>query len=376
MSSASPPSPSFPELLATGGIRLQRGPLFDEVVPPKQAAFDFGRVEGMLLGLAIGDALGASTESQLPHRRRAAHGEIRDYLPNEYTAERRGYPSDDSQLAFWTLEHLLREGRLDPARLADDFAYGGKIEGIGRAMRAFVANVKAGVPWHEAGTPSAGNGALMRIAPVIVPHLRTGGTAVWEDVALAAMLTHNDAASTASCLAFARMLWELLDLKSPPPRAWWRTRFVELAAPLEGQTEHVPRGGRFVGYRGPLSRFVDEGLLWAESQQVPTLDACNAWYSGAYLLETVPSALLILSRHAEDPEEAIVRAVNDTRDNDTVAAIVGAAVGALHGRAGLPARWVEGLMGWTRFEDGGDAGRVFELLAAAREALWEQRAAA
>jgi len=55
--------------------------------------------------------------------------------------------------------------------------------------------------------------------------------------------------------------------------------------------------------------------------------------------------LLILSRHAGDPEEAIVRAVNDTRDNDTVAAIVGAAVGALHGRGKLPRRWVEGLAG-------------------------------
>ena len=39
-----------------------------------------------------------------------------------------------------------------------------------------------------------------------------------------------------------------------------------------------------------------------------------------------------------NPEEAIVRAVNDTLDNDTVAAIVRAAVGALHGRASLPRR--------------------------------------
>jgi len=36
--------------------------------------------------------------------------------------------------------------------------------------------------------------------------------------------------------------------------------------------------------------------------------------------------------HARDPEEAIVRAVNDTKDNDTIAAIAGAGVGVLHGR--------------------------------------------
>jgi ADP-ribosylglycohydrolase len=73
----------------------------------------------------------------------------------------------------------------------------------------------------------------------------------------------------------------------------------------------------------------------------------------------MPTVLHILARHADDPEEAIVRAVNDTRDNDTIAAIVGAVVGALHGRAALPRRWVDGLLGRTR-ED--DDGRVFELI--------------
>ena len=64
-----------------------------------------------------------------------------------------------------------------------------------------------------------------------------------------------------------------------------------------------------------------------------------------------------------NPEEAIVRAVNDTLDNDTVAAIVGAAVGALHGRASLPRRSMDGLSGRTVATDDG---RMFELLEAAR----------
>jgi ADP-ribosylglycohydrolase len=54
-----------------------------------------------------------------------------------------------------------------------------------------------------------------------------------------------------------------------------------------------------------------------------------------------------------------VRAVNDTWDNDTIAAIVGAAVGALHGAAALPRRWVQGLLGKTR---GDDDQRVHEVL--------------
>ena len=54
-----------------------------------------------------------------------------------------------------------------------------------------------------------------------------------------------------------------------------------------------------------------------------------------------------------------MRAVNDTRDNDTIAAIVGAVVGALHGEDALPARWRQGLLGRTREADDG---RVFDLL--------------
>jgi ADP-ribosylglycohydrolase len=85
------------------------------------------------------------------------------------------------------------------------------------------------------------------------------------------------------------------------------------------------------------------------------------------LLETVPSVIYILMRHGHDPEEAIVRAVNDTKDNDTVAAIVGAALGALHGKDGISKRWIENLCGRTTDRDDG---RVFELIEMARVKFW------
>ena len=81
-------------------------------------------------------------------------------------------------------------------------------------------------------------------------------------------------------------------------------------------------------------------------------------------MQTVPCVLYTLMRHGADPEEAVVRAVNDTKDNDSVAAIVGAAAGALHGAAALPRRWVEGLPGRTRAHDDGVVQRI---MVAARE---------
>ena len=49
-------------------------------------------------------------------------------------------------------------------------------------------------------------------------------------------------------------------------------------------------------------------------------------------------------------------------------AIVGAAVGALHGRQALPKEWIDGLLGRTGDHDDG---RVFELITEARERFWK-----
>ena len=136
-----------------------------------------------------------------------------------------------------------------------------------------------------------------------------------------------------------------------------------LSQAVEGDAALRSRSEAFCDYVGSIWQFVDTVVREALARDMPTVEACNAWFSGAYLLETVPGVLYVLARHAHQAEEAIVRAVNDTWDNDTAAAIVGAAVGALHGAEALPRRWRDGLLGRTGAEDDG---RVFELLAAAR----------
>lgn len=354
-------------LLSKNLVEMRRSPLFDHPPPPLGPGYSWDKVEGMMLGLAVGDALGVTTEAKLPADRRRDHGEIRDYLPNRHVhlapgQPAQGYPSDDTQLAFWTLEQMLEDGGLVADRVARRFARD-HIYGIGSAVKEYLRDLKSGKAWFLCGQPSAGNGALMRIAPVVIPHLRSPSPALWADTALAAFITHNDTASIASCLAFVRMLWDLLGMSRPPAADWWASTFVETAADLELPKPYTPRGGSFVGWQGALSAFVREKLGVARSRGLDTLAACSGWHSGAYLLETVPSVLYILERHAGDPEEAIVRAVNDTRDNDSIAAIVGAAVGALHGRKRLPGRWVERLSGRTTDRDDG---KVFELLALAR----------
>ena len=352
-------------LFGEGRIALARSPFLGSTPEPDgPPARD--RVEGMLLGLAVGDALGGPVEGTLPADRRARLGDVRDYLSKRAEGGRPiGLPSDDTQLAFRTLEQALADGGLDPAHLAERFA-GEPIFGMGSGTREFLENVRAGMPWEACAARSAGNGALMRIAPVLVPHLRTPSPALWADVVLAARLTHDTPAATASCVALADILWKALRMEAPPEPGWWAARFVAVAGPLETPVTYEPRGGCWRDtFDGKLTDYVETTLGEARRSGWTAAEGADAWWSGAFLLETVPTVLWILEKHGHDPEEAIVRAATDAKDADTVAAIVGAVVGALHGRSRLPARWLDrstfpGRLGRN------DDGRLFSVI---REAL-------
>ncbi len=346
-------------------IDINRGRIFDTSPHLISESLDFDRVEGMMLGLAIGDALGNTSEGLRPRRRHAMYGEIRDYLQNPRANASVGLPSDDTQLAFWTLEQMIEDKSFKPENVARRFC-SGRIFGIGATVHEFICKYGAGKPWHECGPKSAGNGALMRIAPMVIPHLKSASSALWTDTALSAMITHNDSASIASCIAFVDMFWQLLGMESAPKANWWLETFVNVAKELELDESYRSRSPAFRNYRGTLWQFVQENVAEAYSRNTSAVEVCDSWFSGAYLMETVPSVIYILMKHAADPEEAIVRAVNDTVDNDTIGAIVGAAVGALHGKLRLPEKWISGLFGRTAEADDG---KVFELLEKAK-ALW------
>lgn len=305
------------------------------------------RIEGMLLGLAIGDALGNTSESMNPDQRHEVHGWISGYLPNRHADNRCiGLPSDDTQLAFRLIEQLLADGELRPAALGARIADGGQIYGIGQATREFVRNFRRGQPWYRCGSPTAGNGALMRIAPVLLPWVTCPGEGLWHDTLSAAHLTHADALSTASCLALVHLLWRAIGMEAAPPPDWWLDEWLAVCHDV-GLDEHRHASREFarIRFHGTLTELVETHVRPALVTGKACDQTCNRWGSAAYLLETVPSVLYILGRHAHNPRQAMLEAVNHTRDNDTVAAIVGAVVGALHGASALPPLWIDHLAG-------------------------------
>jgi hypothetical protein len=115
--------------------------------------------------------------------------------------------------------------------------------------------------------------------------------------------------SNAACVAFVALLWDALAADPPVRPGFWLNRFISSrieggyatvraqVRPLHGPAHDgvgIYRGGRHEWAPGERSR--------------RCVEACNGWYSGAFLLETVPSVLYILERHGNDPEDAITRA--------------------------------------------------------------------
>jgi ADP-ribosylglycohydrolase len=356
------------DLITKGVIRICDSPIFSKTPKTLPLDFSFDKVEGMLLGVAIGDALGATTEGKLPADRYLLFGEIKNYTPGKRSDNREiGVPTDDTQMTFWTLKQLIEDGGLIPDNLARHFCKH-RIMGIGSTTKEFVVNYKdRHIPWHAAGLDALGNGVLMRIAPIVVPYLKNPHSSMYADAALDTMITHNAFGNVATCVAFVNILWELLAMSSPPEPNWWLDTYCSEAHELEGNTQYCPKIAHHDYYQGPLWQFTDKVVREASNRRMTTLEACNWWGSGASLFETVPSVLYILATNAGNAEEAIIRAVNDTKDNDTIAAIVGAAVGALHGLKGIPDRWIDGLTGRIK---GNDDGEVFKLILKAKQAFW------
>jgi len=133
------------------------------------------RILGCLLGLAVGDALGTAVEFQardsFPPVTDMVGGGVFDLAPGQWT--------DDTSMALCIAASLTETGAYDPrdqlARFVRWYRDGylsstGRCFDIGNqtltALREFEAT---GEPYREtAGGMSAGNGSLMRLAPVAI----------------------------------------------------------------------------------------------------------------------------------------------------------------------------------------------------------------
>src|SRR5947209_11185389 len=129
------------------------------------------RVSGCLLGLSVGDALGAPLEGLSAQQIRAHYGQVDDFVDGARAWKKKPYRwrlpglyTDDTQQALALADVLLECGGVDPDRLAALYlglatpkgAHLGAHRGIGRSFRAVLAELERGVSPRQTGQTSAG----------------------------------------------------------------------------------------------------------------------------------------------------------------------------------------------------------------------------
>ena len=168
----------------------------------------YAHARGAYLGVAIGDALGATTEFMLPNEIRARYKVHRRVIGGGWLYLKAGEVTDDTEMSLAMGRALLHSRGWDLQGIADHFVtwMRSKPVDIGatcrRGIRDYMIKKQIEVPYNDWG---AGNGAAMRMAPVALFTL--GNRELLRKCALAqAHLTHNHPLSDAACLAVGTMV--------------------------------------------------------------------------------------------------------------------------------------------------------------------------
>ncbi|WP_406272055.1 ADP-ribosylglycohydrolase family protein [Actinacidiphila glaucinigra] len=301
------------------------------------------RAAGVLLGAAVGDALGVPYEFQPTLREdqqpRMIGGGLGPYEPGEY--------SDDTQMQVCIAQVAATGADLRSPEALDAIAAGFQgwlSEGasdVGDQTSLVLSTAarapgSAGTAMREAARQytagnvrSAGNGSLMRTGIVALAYL--GDAAAMAEAAIAvSALTHPDPDCADACVLWCSGIRTAvlhgtfdgvrdgLTLLPPERRQTWAERLDEAQA-------HPPH------------HFANNGWV------VHALQAAWSAVTRTTVPELNPAQAVFPAQHLRHALEAAVRAGTDT---DTVAAITGALLGAHWGCSAIPLDWQQAVHGW------------------------------
>ncbi|MEN4013038.1 MAG: ADP-ribosylglycohydrolase family protein [Chloroflexota bacterium] len=281
------------------------------------------RIRGIIVGAAVGDALGMPLEfgSAAPVERM-----IRTMRSGRLPA---GSFTDDTEMALALSESLLHNFRLDGDDLVQRFAawYRSNPPDVGIHTANVLQRVSRGEPWQQvvkevqlAHPHNAGNGSLMRCYPV--------AAACWNDLdalveqsCLQSQVTHPHEDCQAACVFVNAMIFHLIHA-SPPRQAYQQA--LDQSQPGHGQTE-LPEGLR-------------TAVLLAPRRKREELRN-TGWVR--HTLESAVWGLLT----TDSFEDALVQVINLGADTDTTGAVTGALAGAAYGLKAIPPDWKNALRG-------------------------------
>lgn len=264
------------------------------------------RARAAFLGLALGDALGATTEFMTPTEIRSQYQVHNNIIGGGWLGVKPGQVTDDTEMSLALARAVLAGNSWDVKQIADHFVAWMRSKPIdmGATVRKGIRNyLHKGIVEMPLNEWDAGNGAAMRMCPVAL--VTFGSSTELERCTLEqAHLTHNHPLSDAGCLCVGKMLHLAIA---------GADRFALHEVTRELVAEHSRF--RFNEYNGQAS---------------------------GYIVDTLRTVFHFLFTTA-DFEECLVGVVNQGGDADTTGAIAGMIAGALYGEENLPRRWLKKL---------------------------------
>ncbi len=308
------------------------------------------RFRGALLGCAIGEVLGRSTQGLSPGDIKVLFGRI-DSLSSR-PAESAPVPG-----SLLLARALLREKTLDPSSVAR--AYAAEPMGEGAAAGEFRRNLlDRGYPWHEAGVPESATAPAARIAPIAL--LRAGDSRRLKlEAGIDAAITHPVPVSIAGSIAQATGIARLLHTPSGTLDVIGFSRSLSHAV-----TGIDPdRGGKGkAGRPAPaLWRRLGTELTALLLRRAELEEIRDLLGNGKPVLEGIPFSWACFLRAPEDFAESVLAAVNLGNHAEENGALAGSLAGAYRGASGIPENLLRGFPWRQEAEAAADA-----LLALAR----------
>ena len=261
------------------------------------------RALAAFLGLAIGDALGATVEFMTKGEIAARYGVHRNIVGGGWLRLAPGGVTDDTEMALALGRSLVRCGQLDIRDICDEFAAwlkAGPID-VGntcrRGIRRYITQGAVEGPLFDG---DAGNGAAMRILPVALATVAHPDQAAPWSLAQC-HVTHHHPLSDDASLALVQILHGLLSGEG-------KTTARKITDGLINKHPNF----RFEPYPGRSSGYI-----------VDTMQTVLHFYFGTNSFA-----------------ECLIQTVNQGGDADTTGALAGMLAGATYGMAEIPQAWL------------------------------------
>lgn len=315
---------------------------------------------GTLVGLAYGDILGCPIETYREHEIKKLYGGYLD-LPKKYplsdiTNEKRrkklrpiGLYSDDTQQAMALINLIVNKGFSGPAwgQLLVKGYKANAWRDYGRNFIEAIQKLSKGVAFHSAGSPSAGIGSAMRIAPLAALYV-DDAEKLKEVVYTSTFVTHSDV--RAASIAYA-VTWVAQQYLLDKEDSYIIENIGNAVYEAEEWAKVKYKGWRLVDFTGvnQVSAGITElfkGTYRNENElrnkiskiAAPLLQEgfTKAHVNQGFCLLGGLHAISMAVLFGNDPKEALLSIVREGYDTDTVAAVAGGILGAKHGIDWIP----------------------------------------